>query len=81
MSVRLDGPLTLRQLFQGVKAFLHAPIDRASMRKLLAEGYFQGFPPQALNPPPQRFELLGDHVFVEGFDRRKPGEYGVVCGS
>ncbi len=77
--MRLDGPLTLGQLFQGVKAFLHAPIDRASMRKLLAQGYFEWMSPQ--DPPPQRFELLGDHVFVEGFDRRGPGEYGVFCGS
>jgi hypothetical protein len=82
LRVHLDGPLTLRQLFQGLKAFLHAPIDPASLIKLLAEGWFNGVMDEYWEPPEQRFELLGDHVFVEGIERRGPaGHYYVSCGS
>jgi hypothetical protein len=77
--VRLDGPLTLRQLFQGLIAYFRAPIDRATLRTLLAEGWFELMSPQ--DPPPERFELLEDHVYVEIFKRRGPGAYHIDCGS
>ncbi len=79
--MRLDGPLTLRQLFQGLKAYLHAPIDPASLIKLLAEGWFDRVMDEYWEPPEQRFELLGDHLFVEQVGRRGPGDYHVMCGS